>query len=352
MSAHLRKRFIRLVCIVVVVWALGSCGTVKFYTQAAQGQWEILHKARLIDEVIADAKSEGALKRKLQLVLELREYAKRELHLPVDEKFKDYTDLGRKHVVWVVFAAPEFSVEAKTWWYPLVGSLKYRGFFSEQEAKAEGAQLKAQGFDVFVGGTDAYSTLGWFNDPVLNTFIFREDAELAELLFHELTHSRIFISGDTDFNEALATAYAQSCVRKWLASNGLSAELTKYEQDNAKNDEIIHLLLHTRDELKSVYATRTDKSAAKEECIAAMLKSYALIKQRWTGDSRYDRFFTTKMNNAQLNTMATYYDLVPGFTRMLSECGGDAEKFFAKLEAMKPMAREQRRALVKGGSLQ
>ena len=338
-----RKLIIRLFLTVVAVWALGSCGTVKFYTQAARGQWEILHKARPIKEVIADGKSTELLKRKLRLVQELRDYAQKELHLPVEEKFSNYTDLGRKHVVWVVFAAPEFDVEAKTWWYPLVGSLKYRGFFSETEAKAEGAKLKAQGLDVYVGGTDAYSTLGWFNDPVLNTFINRDDAELAELVFHELTHSRIFLPGDTDFNEALATAYGQACTRKWLTSKGRLDDLKKYEQDNAKDDEIIRLLLHTRDELKTAYASTPEKRVAKDQCFAAMLKSYDGIKRRWTGDSRYDRFFATQMNNARLNTVATYYDLVPGFTRLLAECGGDAEKFFARLEAMKPLPKEARR---------
>ena len=349
MSPRLRTLLKRIVLTALGVWALGSCGTVKFYSQAAKGQWEILHKARPVTEVIADSKSSEALKRKLRLVQELREYARRELHLPVTEQFSDYTDLGRKHVVWVVFAAPEFSVEGKSWWYPLVGRLKYRGFFSEAEAQAQAEKLKAEGYDVHVSGTAAYSTLGWFNDPVLNTFIFREDAELAELVFHELTHARVFLPGDTDFNEALATAFAQAGVRKWLKHKGLPAELAKYEHDLAKDAEIVRLLLRTREELKTAYATHEDKRAAKEECFAAMLKSYALIKQRWTGDSRYDRYFATKMNNARLNTVATYFDLLPGFARLLDECGNDPERFFAKLEAMKPLPNDKRRALVNGG---
>lgn len=313
---------------------LGSCRTVQFYSQAALGQWEMLHKARPIDEVIADPKSSAELKRKLRLVLELRTFAKEHLHLPSDKPFQDYTDLGRQHVVWVVYAAPEFSVEAKEWWYPLVGSLKYRGFFKEADAKAEGERLKAQGLDVFVGGVDAYSTLGFFADPILNTFLRRSDAELAELIFHELTHVRVFVGSDTDFNEALAIAVGEHGVHAWLRYKGDAKALREYDQHLAKDREIIQLLLRTRETLKTAYATKADKRVAKTRCFSAMQSDYAAIKQRWTGDSRYDRFFAVPMNNARLNTVATYYDQVPKFEKLLKDCGYDLEKFFEKVEQM------------------
>jgi predicted aminopeptidase len=321
---------------------------VQFYAQAAHGQWELLHKARPIREVLADPATKPDVHAKLQFVEELRDYARTTLHLPVDKQFRDYSDLGRKYAVWVVFAAPEFSVEAKGWWYPLVGTLKYRGFFSEAAAKAEGDRLKAQGYDVYVGGTDAYSTLGWFADPVLNTFLRRSDAELAELIFHELTHARVFLPGDTEFNEALATAVAEASVRRWLQEKNKPGLLADYNRDLAKDREIIHLLLDTRTRLQAAYATPGDHREQKQRLFKEMEQRYATIRQRWQGDSRYDRFFAKPMNNARLNTVATYFDLVPGFERLLRECHGDLDLFFTRLEAMKSMPRDQRRKAVNG----
>ena len=148
-----------------------GCSSVGYYRQAIGGQYEILAKREPIPEVIARPDTRPALREKLQLVLDIREFAERELHLKTDGHYADYADLGRRYVVWNVYAAPEFSLEPRKWWYPIVGRLKYRGFFSEKDARAYGEQLAREGYDVCVGGVDAYSTLGFFKDPVLNTFI-------------------------------------------------------------------------------------------------------------------------------------------------------------------------------------
>jgi len=349
MTARLQRILRRSLLVLVTAVALASCGTVKFYTQAARGQWEIMGKARPIPEVLADPATGGKLKQRLRLVQELRDFARKELHLPAEKQFGGYTDLGRPYVVWVVFASKEFSVKPKGWWYPLVGTLSYRGFFDAASAKAEGKKLKDQGLDVYVGGTEAYSTLGWFADPVLNTFLHRDDASLAELIFHELTHARLFIAGDTDFNEALATAVGQAGVRKWLRSRGRMDDLAEYEQGLTQDREIIDLLLSTRGELETLYATPSSAPSLREAKAAAFQRMqirYGEIKRRWTGDSRYDRFFEQPMNNARLNTVATYYDLVPDFERLLKRWDGDVNVFLAKVEAMKSQSKDERRASV------
>lgn len=331
---------------------LVSCRTIKFYSQAAQGQMEIFHKACPISKVLVDPATKPELRKRLALVESIRDYARTELRLPADKQFCDYADLQRRYVVWVVFAAPEFDTEAHTWWYPLVGTLKYRGFFTEKAAKEEAEKLKAQGFDVHVGGTEAYSTLGWFADPVLNTFINRNEPELAELIFHELTHARLFLPGDTDFNEALATAVAEASVRRWLTSRGETAKLATYEHNLAKDRQIIRLLLDTQTKLKAAYATGTDLAGQKAAAFRDMEKSYAAIRQQWSGDSRYDRFFAMPMNNARLNTAATYYDLLPAFERLLKQCDGDLEKFFSILKGTKSWSKKERRARLTAGTLQ
>lgn len=324
-----------------------SCGTIKFYTQAAGGQLEIWRKSRPNAAVLADTKVDERVKKRLRLIEELRAFAASDLRLSA-KSFGKYCDLRRPHVVWVVFAAPEFSVEAKRWWYPLVGDLKYRGFFDEKDAKVEGERLRKQGLDVFVGGVDAYSTLGYFKDPVLNTFLHRSDAELAELIFHELTHAKVFIPGDTDFNEAFATANAEDGVRRWLRSKGDLAALREYEAGLQRSRQTIRLLLDTRDKLDEIYtlhdfASPEDERRAKQRVFEDML--------RRGGASGIQTRILQKngaatWNNARLNTVAAYYTLVPGFERLMKKHGGDLESFHQAVEAMRKLKGEERLAIL------
>lgn len=326
---------------------IGSCGTVEFYTQAMGGQVEIWRKSRPNAAVLADPKVEERVKQRLRLIEELRAFAASDLRLPT-KSFGKYCDLKRPHVVWVVFAAPEFSVEAKHWWYPFVGHLKYRGFFDENDAKAEGARLRKQGLDVFVGGVDAYSTLGYFKDPVLNTFLHRSDTELAELIFHELTHAKVFIPGDTDFNEAFATANAEDGVRRWLRAKGDLNALRDYEARLKKSREVVSLLLDTRDKLKELYtlhdfATPDDERMAKQRVFEDMLRRAGVTGAQTRVLSRNGQ---AAWNNARLNTVAAYYTLVPGFERLLKKHDGNLEAFHKAVEAMRKLKNEERTALL------
>jgi predicted aminopeptidase len=298
--------------------ALCSCSTVEFYSQAMKGQAEIWKKKRPVEEVLADKNEPEMVKQKLRLVLELREYAKNELKLPA-ESFGTYSDLKRPYVVWVVYAAEAFKVEPKEWWYPLVGKLGYRGFFTQEDARAEAVRLKDQGHDVFAGGVEAYSTLGFFNDPVLNTCLHRSDASLAELIFHELTHSKLFIPGDTDFNEAFATANAEAAVRRWLKALGRHSQLREYEQPQPSLEATQVELLSLQKKLAKLGFTEK----------ATDVQDGSDVRLTW--------------NNARLNTVATYHSLVPGFEKMLRGCGGDVEFFYSEVEKMRPMSKEERR---------
>ncbi len=322
-----------------------SCGTINFYTQAVSGQMEIWRKSRPNAEVLADPGVNAHVKQRLQLIEELRAFAASDLRLPT-KSFGKYCDLQRPYVVWVVFASPEFSVEARQWWYPLVGSLKYRGFFDEKAAKREGDRLRKQGLDVFVGGVEAYSTLGYFKDPALNTFLHRSDAELAELIFHELTHAKVFIPGDTDFNEAFATANAENGVRRWLRAKGDLRGLRDYEARLKKSREVITLLLNTREKLRDVYA-RVYRSVeteriAKQRVFEDMLKQALAIRPRVTIPQRHAVNAVQSWNNARLNTVAAYYTMVPGFERLLQKHNGDLEAFHREVAAMRKLDNSER----------
>jgi predicted aminopeptidase len=342
------------VLMAIVSACFSGCSTVSFYLQAANGQAEILNKAHPIAQVVAAPGTSDRVKRKLALVQELRQFASQQLGLPAGRQYGRYSDLGRRDVVWVVYAAPEFSVEGKTWSYPLVGTLEYRGFFSKKAADEEASKLRAQGFEVYSGGVEAYSTLGWFRDPVLNTFLYRSDSDLAELIFHELTHVKLFVPGDTDFNEAFATANAEAGVRRWLISKGDWNGLARYDKELTREREIIRLLLGTREKLQQLYTRsslppekmRREKAAL----IAAMRQEYADIRRRWGASAHRDRSFRRPWTNARLNTVATYYNLVPGFERLLKAKRGDLNAFYAAVKEMRGLSKEQREALLKGGA--
>lgn len=311
--------------------------------------------------MLAREETQPTLREKLQLVLELRRFAENELHLKTEGHYSRYADLGRRHVVWNVYAAPEFSLEPKKWWYPIVGRLKYRGFFSEQDARDYGARIAKQGYDVYVGGVDAYSTLGWFKDPVLNTFIHHPRTELAEILFHELAHQRVFARGDTDFNEAFATAVGEEGVRRWLRAQGDTNALAVYELELRRKDQFVALVMRAREDLKRVYGeesapaphTRSapggeliasSRRDAKAEVFAKLRADYEVLKASWAGDSSYDNWFKRPINNARLNTIAAYYHFVPAFQRLLAKHNGDLADFYADAKALSALGKDERHA--------
>ncbi len=347
--------------LVLVVVIFSGCQTFSFYRQAIKGQYEIVAHEKKIEKLVKDPGTEPRLKEKLELVLQLRVFAKDALKLPVDGHYQKYVDVHRPYVVWNVEAAPEFSLESKTWWYPWVGSLDYRGYFSEAGATNYARKLKDEGYDVYVGGVIAYSTLGWFHDPVLNTFIFDPEADLAETIFHELGHQRVFASGDTHFNEAFATIVGEEGAKRWLQSKGDTNALARYVEEMRRTDQFVRLVQNTRSELKVLYGDqqtdgggiRKSKEPSalfpnelrqkKQEILEQLRRRYADLKNtEWGGDKAYDRWFAVGLNNAKLNSVAQYYDWLPAFRRLLELNGNDLEKFYQAVEELSKKPKKER----------
>jgi len=338
---------------------LSGCRTISFYAQAMRGQYQLIAWQQPIAKVIADRQTPATLKQRLRLVQDLRAFAQQELNLPVDGHYLKYADVHRPFVVWNVEAAPEFSLEPKTWWYPLVGRQEYRGYFSKPAATNYAALLRRRGYDVSVGGVPAYSTLGWFKDPVLNTFLFESDAELAETLFHELSHQIVFASGDTDFNEAFATTVGETGARRWLQAKGDTNGLVQYDAHLRRTDQFVRLVQTTRRRLAALYqdeptakgklkAARAPRSLAPDELrrqkaniLQELRRDYAQLKDGWDGNREFDGWFAAEINNAQLNSVANYYEWVPGFQRLLAQNDNHLQKFYQAAEqwSRKPRAR-------------
>ena len=324
---------------------VSGCADLGYYWQSVEGHISLMKAARPIDDWLIDPETPEKLKAKLALTQKIRAFSAEELKLPDNASYKNYADLKRKAVVWNVVAAPALSLKLKTWCFPVAGCVGYRGYFSEAEAKLEAEELKKQNFDVSVYGVPAYSTLGWFDDPVLNTVMRYPDAELARLIFHELAHQVAYIPGDTVFNESFSVAVELEGVDRWLTRDGDSGKRAAFELNGQRKGAFIGLVMKYRDNLRTLYASAAsdaEKRRRKAETFAAMKAEYLTLKASWDGYAGYDRFFAQELNNAHLVPVATYSELVPGFRRLLAENGGDLKRFYAAVRELGKLSKAER----------
>lgn len=336
--------------------ALGlvGCSTLGYYAQSVGGHLDLVRRARPVADWLADDSTPAALRERLQLAQQMREFAVHDLKLPDNRSYRSYADLGRSAVVWNVVAAPELSLTLQTWCYPLMGCVGYRGYFDRAEADALAAQLKAAGLDVNVYGVPAYSTLGWTNwlggDPLLNTFIRWPEGELARLIFHELAHQVAYAADDTTFNESFATAVERLGGARWRQQRGLAeADDAAYEQ---RRREFRALSLRTRAALQALYASaasEADKRQGKATILAAMRHELAGLKAGgWAGYAGYDAW-AERANNATFGVQAAYDELVPDFERLFEAQGRDFTRFYAEARRLAGLPKAERRATLAAG---
>lgn len=330
-------RMIHALALLLASLAATSCATIDFYTQAVSGQMEIIRKSKPSPPIITNPNTDPTLRQKLRTIENIRQFATDHLALPGHSSYGRYADLGRDHVVWVLHAAEEFSLKPKTWRYPLLGDLDYRGYFKKEDTLALVTQLRGQGYDVHSGGVTAYSTLGWFHDPVLNTFVRDADTDLAELLFHELTHRRLFRRGQTMFNESMANAIAEEGVKRWLAHQGRTTELKNYEARLVRRMQFYQQIDTTRKRLDALYQSSIpdpEKRRRKAAIFADLKSSFLDLRRQWGGRG-LESWIHGDLNNAHLVATLTYHEHIPTFKSLLAECDGDFEQFFRKAKHFK-----------------
>ncbi len=311
---------------------LGGCTNVAYYAQAVGGQLDILRRTVPISDIVADPNVDQKLKRALDKAVQLREFASRELGLPENQSYMRYADLERPYVVWNVFATPALSVEPKQSCFLGAGCVTYRGFFSQAEAEAHAEALRAENFDVYVGGVPAYSTLGWFSDPVLNTFVRYPETDLARLIFHELAHQVVYVNDDTAFNESFATTVEIEGVRRWLLSHGSDEQRATFVAAQARRAAFTETVSGKRKQLQALFASSVsdaEKRAGKARIFAALRVDLSQLKIATTGKSTLDQWLDQELNNAHLASFSTYTQLVPAFQALLKQQQGDMAKFYA-----------------------
>ena len=303
---------------------LAGCDTLAYYRQAIGGHLDIMSAARPVDDWLADPATSPELRERLALAKSIRTFASRSLALPDNRSYTRYAQLDRPFAVWNVFAAPEFSVEPRRECFPVTGCVAYRGFFSQADARAHAQKLEARGFDVYLGGVPAYSTLGWFDDPLLSTFIRYPDVQLARLIFHELGHQVAYAGGNTAFNESFAVTVEEEGVKRWLEAQGRSADLAAFEALEARRAQFAERVEQTRARLAALYAQDLPAEVKRARKAEELSRLRAL----------YPKVIPKEANNAYLVSVALYTELVPRFKALLRESGGDLPAFYAKVKAL------------------
>jgi predicted aminopeptidase len=320
----------RFLVIVILCAPLAGC----YYMQAASGQWEVLRKRQPIDEIINDPETPPELVARLRLLDEARDFSVEVLGLPDNKSYRTYADIERDYVVWNVFAAPEFSLAPKNWCYPVAGCVSYRGYFSKANATKEAERLKAEGFDVAVGGVAAYSTLGKFNDPVLSTMMRWGDIDLIAVLFHELAHQIVYVKDDSAFNESFATAVEEIGVRLWLEAQGEQEKMADYVAGRELQQSLMALVVKAREALGPVYESDIDitqKRLLKREHLKTLADDVAAELQRNGRDA--SGWLSGELNNARLISTTLYEGKLPTFRALYIRCEENLDCFYTEAKS-------------------
>src|SRR5260221_5303707 len=299
---------------------LGGCESVSYYGQAVGGHLGLMAGARPVAELLEDPRTPPALRARLETAQRIRDFAVHELALPDNRSYRSYADLGRSFAVWNVVAAAALSVQPLPQCFPFAGCVAYRGFYSEDRAQRHADRLAESGHDVFVGGVPAYSTLGWFDDPLLSTFIHDPDWRLAGLVFHELAHQVVYVKGDTTFNESFAVVVEEEGVRRWLEMEKRSAEAEAFRSYQARRREFGARIQLLRRRLAEIY----QQDISREEKLELKRREFERLR------ADYPRLVPAQINNAYLASIAIYTQRVPEFERLLAG-SGSLKEFYARV---------------------
>ncbi|WP_426151001.1 aminopeptidase [Pseudomonas sp. DC3000-4b1] len=349
-------RLSRLLVPMAGCFLLGGCSTLDYYQQPARGQFALLRAREPVTQTIADPRTTPALRARLVDAQQARTFASEQLGLPDNRSYRLYADIHRPYVVWNLFATPEFSLEPVQHCFPIAGCVAYRGYYEQGRARGAAALMRLQGLDVYLGGVEAYSTLGWFDDPILSSMVGWDSERLASLIFHELAHQLIYAPGDTSFNESYATFVEREGTRQWRRARGLPSVEQAPEE---KRDVFVQRVLGLRDRLGMLYAqpmASTLMRARKAALIEQFRQDYRQLRDSlWQGKGPYDAWVQGPINNAKLLPFGLYDQYVPAFARLYERAGQNWRAFHEAVRSLAGQSAEARQralqALLAEGSV-
>ncbi len=342
------KDLLRRFAVPLLALLLGGCSTLDYYAHLGQGQWQLLQARQPVEQLLEAPTTDPDLARRLTLSQQARDFASARLHLPENRSYRLYADLKRPFVVWNVFATPEFSLDPELHCFPIAGCVAYRGYYQQGRARGAAALLRQQGLDTYIGGVEAYSTLGWFDDPLLNTMLRWNDERFIAVIFHELAHQQYYLSGDTAFNESFATFVEREGLRQWHASRGETPPAT----DDRQRQQFIELVLASREHLRQLYASdlpEADMRIAKQAEFERLRRDYRAMRQReWGGQGRYDAWIESPLNNAKLLPFGLYDQWVPAFAALFERAQRNWPAFYAAVAALGRLPADERLSELQG----
>jgi len=335
----------------LLVLCLAACSGPSYYLQAMSGQNKLMKSRQDIQSLLNDPATPAGLAGHLQTAEQIKEFAQDELGLPIDGSYSSYVEVEGEALVWNVVATGEFSLQPKKWCFPVAGCVPYRGFFEKQKARQSADRLSQKGMDVIVSPAAAYSSLGWFNDPLLSTMFSGSDSRLAAYLFHELAHQRLYVKSDGLFNEGYANFVEETGVRSWLEFNQRPEELQRWQQLREVSRDFSSLVGKARADLNGLYRSNETNDAMRQQKAAiftALEHDYQqLSDEKWQGKSYYSSWFKEPLNNARLALYNTYEGSHCAFQGLWVQSGGDWQKFHTLAEQKSGLPKDERREWLK-----
>lgn len=331
------KKNITHIIVVVCFLFLSACSNLSYYLDAATGHLTLLNNAQPIDEILQQQNTDHKLRQQLIDFQQARDFASQYLYLPDNDSYREFSQLDRDYVVWNIVATNEFSTEPEEWCFLFVGCLTYRGYFEKHKVDAYAEELKQQQLDVYVSGVSAYSTLGWFDDPVVSSMLSDNEARRIGIVFHELAHQLMYRKGSTTFNESFARAVEEEGIKRWFEHNNKPLQLKQYKEDLVKSRQFQEMLLRTKNRLSALYSgnlTDQEKRQQKQQYLASIKQDYTRLKQQWGGYSGYDKWMDQELNNAHFVLVKTYHDLVPLFNNMLRQKENNLKAFYHEVKQL------------------
>ncbi len=347
----LSSAWLRFIFTLTIIYCLSACEAITYYPHIIIGHLKLQQGKIPIEQALDKPELTQAQKNLLHLVPQIKTFASEKLLLPNKQHYDTIVFIDRPHVVWNVLAAPSLSLEPKTWCFPIAGCVSYRGYFQKVKAEKYAASLQKQGLDVYLSGAAAYSTLGWFEDPLINTFLKYQEADLIGLLFHELAHQKLYVKNDSTFNESFATAVQIAGVKLWFEALNQPKKAQQYLQAQQIRHEFIEIALSYKERLNDVYRSQqTDQAKALEKAkiLEAFRQAYShAVVTHWSNKKPFYGWMQGPLNNAQWNSLGTYYDLVKPLQAKLAEFNNDFEQFYHYCAGLADQEKAQRHHILR-----
>lgn len=340
----------RLLALLLLAYSLLSGCQLPYYWQAAKGQWQLNQNKQPISTLLADEATPAATKAALSYLLEAREFALQKLKLTTNQSYLDYVETKGDYITWNVFATKELSINNVTWCFPIAGCVSYRGYFDQTDAQDYARQLADQGYDTYVAGAGAYSTLGWFDDPVLSTFLQRDKLTLAALLFHELAHQVLYVRDDTEFNESFATSIEQILLQQWIEQQELENLWPEYQRALEMQEAFTRMILDNKEKRGLLFESDLSEAAmreAKTRLIEDLVQEYQSFRRHWKYEGYDDWINQGGLNNAQVSTVAAYHGFLPGLLQLYDQSNQDLDLYLNRCRELADLKQAQRHEKLK-----